>query len=167
MGRGNAEGFGLTPADLGTALHRSVSAWNTEAKPAEIDEYLDKLRADDLVLALACAAGNERAWESFVDKYRPVLSSAANALIREEAAARDLADSLWADLYGMDLHADQRRSLLVYYGGRSSLGTWLHAVTLAAFRRFDARRGADQAAGRPPARAATGGDGQCRSAPAT
>jgi RNA polymerase sigma-70 factor (ECF subfamily) len=85
------------------------------------------------VLALACAAGNERAWESFVEKYRPVLYGAANALIRDEADARDLADSLWADLYGMDPHADQRRSLLVYYGGRSSLGTWLHAVLSRRF----------------------------------
>ena len=48
-------------------------SWNAEAKPAEIDEYLDKLRADDFVLALACTQGNERAWEGFIEKYRPVL----------------------------------------------------------------------------------------------
>jgi RNA polymerase sigma-70 factor len=131
--RGNADGFGLTPADLGTALHRSVHAWNPAAKPAEIDEYLDKLRADDFVLAIACAHGNERAWEGFVEKYRPVLYGAAHALTRDEVDARELADSLWADLYGMDANAEQRRSLLRYYGGRSSLGTWLHAVLARHF----------------------------------
>jgi RNA polymerase sigma-70 factor, ECF subfamily len=131
--RGNADGFGLSPADLGMALHRSVHAWNAAAKPAEIDEYLDQLRADDLVLALACAHGDERAWEGFVEKYRPVLYGAAHALTHDEAGARELADSLWADLYGMDTRAGERRSLLGYYGGRSSLGTWLHAVLARRF----------------------------------
>jgi len=131
--RGNADGFGLTAADLGLALHRSVHAWNAAAKPAEIDEYLDKLRADDFVLALACTHGNERAWEGFIEKYRPVLYGAAHTLTRDEVGARELADSLWADLYGMATGADQRRSLLGYYGGRSSLGTWLHAVLARRF----------------------------------
>jgi hypothetical protein len=125
--RAGADGFGLTPADLGTALQRSVRAWNAEAKPAAIDEYLDKLRADDFVLALACTHGNERAWEGFIEKYRPVLYAAARALTHDEVGARELADSLWADLYGIDSRAGERRSLLGYYGGRSSLGTWLHA----------------------------------------
>jgi RNA polymerase sigma-70 factor (ECF subfamily) len=131
--RGNADSFGLSPADLGMALHRSVHAWNAAAKSAEIDEYLDQLRADDLVLALACAHGDERAWEGFVEKYRPVLYGAAHALTHDEAGARELADSLWADLYGMDTRAGERRSLLGYYGGRSSLGTWLHAVLARRF----------------------------------
>jgi RNA polymerase sigma-70 factor len=131
--RGNADGFDLTPADLGTALHRSVRSWDGEAKPAAIDEYLDKLRADDFVLAIACAHGNGRAWEGFIEKYRPVLYAAAHALTHDEADARDLADSLWADLYGMDTRTNERRSLLGYYGGRSSLGTWLHAVLAQRF----------------------------------
>ena len=101
--RGNADGFDLTPADLGMALHRSVRAWDAEAKPAAIDEYLDKLRADDFVLAVACTHGNERAWEGFIERYRPVLYTAAHSLTRDEADARDLADSLWAELYGMDI----------------------------------------------------------------
>jgi RNA polymerase sigma-70 factor, ECF subfamily len=131
--RAGADGFGLTPADLGTALHRSVRAWNVEGKPAAINEYLDKLRADDFVLALACTHGNERAWEGFIEKYRPVLYAAARALTHDEVGARELADSLWADLYGMDSRAGERRSLLGYYGGRSSLGTWLHAVLARRF----------------------------------
>ncbi len=131
--RGNADGFGLSPADLGMALHRSVLSWNTEAKPAAIDEYLDTLRADDLVLAHACAHGAERAWEGFIEKYRPVMYNAAHALTHDEADARDLADSLWADLYGIEPRSQERRSLLGYYGGRSSLGTWLHAMLARRF----------------------------------
>ncbi len=131
--RGKADGFGLTPADLGTALHRSVRAWSAEATPAAIEEYLDKLHADDLVLALACTQGNERVWEGFIEKYRPLLYAAARTLTHDEVGARELADSLWADLYGMDTRAGERRSLLGYYGGRSSLGTWLHAVLAQRF----------------------------------
>ena len=131
--RGNADGFGLSPADLGMALYRSVQSWDAEAEPAAIDEYLDKLRADDLVLALACTHGDERAWEGFIEKYRPVLYAAAHALTHDEADGRDLADSLWADLYGIDTRSEERRSLLGYYGGRSSLGTWLHAVLARRF----------------------------------
>jgi RNA polymerase sigma-70 factor len=131
--RGNAAGFGLSPADLGMALYRSVQSWDAEAEPAVIDEYLDKLRADDLALALACTHGDERAWEGFIEKYRPVLYAAAHALTHDEADGRDLADSLWADLYGIDTRSEERRSLLGYYGGRSSLGTWLHAVLARRF----------------------------------
>src|SRR5260370_15157753 len=126
--RGKADGFDLTPADLGTALHRSVRAWDGEAKPAAIDEYLDKLRADDFVLAVACAQGIDRAWEGFIEKYRPARHAAAHALTHAQADARDLADSLWADLYGIDTRASERRSLLGYYGGRGSPGAWLCAV---------------------------------------
>lgn len=131
--RGNADGFGLTPADLGLALHRSVQAWDAAAGPAAIEEYLDALRADDFVLAVACTHGDEHAWEGFIEKYRPVLYRAAHALTHDEADARDLADSLWADLYGMETREGERRSLLGYYGGRSALGTWLHAVLARRF----------------------------------
>jgi RNA polymerase sigma-70 factor len=131
--RGNAEAFGLGPADLGMALYRSVRSWNAEAQPSAIDEYLDTLRADDLVLACACVNGDERAWEGFIEKYRPVLYAAAHTLTRDETAARELADSLWADLYGADPRSQERRSLLAYYGGRSALATWLHAVLARRF----------------------------------
>jgi len=131
--RGNAEAFGLGAADLGMALYRSVHSWNAEAQPSAIDEYLDTLRSDDLVLACACANGDERAWEGFIEKYRPVLYAAAHTLTRDETAARELADSLWADLYGADPRSQERRSLLAYYGGRSALATWLHAVLARRF----------------------------------
>ena len=56
--------------------------------------------ARDLELARQCAAGEEQAWERFVLEFRPVLYRAADAL-DPAGGARDLADSLYADLYGM------------------------------------------------------------------
>lgn len=81
----------------------------------------------DLELARRCAEGDERAWERFVLEYRPVLYRAADAL-DPGGGARDLADALYADLYGMRERDGERRSLFRYFQGRSSLATWLRAV---------------------------------------
>ena len=83
--------------------------------------------ARDLELARQCAAGEEPAWERFVLEYRPLLYRAADAL-DSTGGARDLADSLYADLYGMPEGGNERRSLFRYFQGRSSLATWLRAV---------------------------------------
>jgi RNA polymerase sigma-70 factor, ECF subfamily len=81
----------------------------------------------DVELARLCAAGDERAWETFVREYRPLLYRAADALDRT-GGAREIADSLYAELYGIKDGAGPRQSLFRYYQGRSSLATWLRAV---------------------------------------
>src|SRR5262249_56531716 len=81
----------------------------------------------DVELARLCAAGDERAWETFVREYRPLLYRAADALDRT-GGAREVADSLYADLYGLGNGTGERQSLLRYFEGRSSLATWLRAV---------------------------------------
>jgi RNA polymerase sigma factor (sigma-70 family) len=86
----------------------------------------------DLELARQCAAGDERAWERFVGEYRPLLYRAADALA-PSGAAREIADSLYADLYGLRDGASERRSLFHYFHGRSSLATWLRAVLVQRF----------------------------------
>ena len=42
--------------------------------------------------------------------------------------ARELADSIYADLFGLQERDGERRSLFRYFHGRSSLATWLRAV---------------------------------------
>jgi len=88
---------------------------------------LEKVREDDLELARLCAEGDERAWERFVREYRPILYRAADALDRTQGA-REIADSLYAELYGIKTADGERQSLFRYYQGRSSLATWLRAV---------------------------------------
>jgi RNA polymerase sigma-70 factor, ECF subfamily len=83
--------------------------------------------AADLALASACAEGDDPAWERFVRDYRPVLYRAADAL-DSTGRARELADALYADLYGLKDRGGERQSLFRYYQGRSSLATWLRAV---------------------------------------
>ncbi len=93
----------------------------------ELERYLGSLHLEDLALACACADGDDGAWEHFVREQRPLLYRAADALA-PGGAARDLADSLYADLFGLREAGGERASLFRYFHGRSSLTTWLRAV---------------------------------------
>ena len=99
---------------------------------AEVETYLEGLHASDLVLALACRVGSEAAWEFFVARYRRELYSAARAILHGGGAAsisaEELADSLYADLYGVREGPSGRKPLFEYFHGRSKLSTWLRAV---------------------------------------
>jgi RNA polymerase sigma-70 factor (ECF subfamily) len=98
-----------------------------EPSRRELERCLAGLHVEDLAIAAACAQGNEAAWDHFVLAHRPVLYRAADAL-DPSGGARELADSLYADLFGMRDDGEGRKSLLRYFHGRSSLATWLRAV---------------------------------------
>jgi RNA polymerase sigma factor (sigma-70 family) len=107
----------------------------------KIEEYLAALHLEDLALAAACMENSESAWEHFVGMYRPYLRAAAAAVLRcssASAEACELADSLFAELYGLSDGTRRERSLFRYFHGRSSLKTWLRAVL--AQRHIDAIR---------------------------
>ena len=126
----------LSQEDFARAIERSVSKRFGDAAPdaAALTAYIDSLHAAELGLAVACASGHDAAWEHVITTYRPVLYRAARALTGDEATARELADTLWAELYGVggsraSLEAGhERRSLLEYFHGRSQLATWLRSV---------------------------------------
>ncbi len=126
--------WGLTRARFAQALECSASRRFDDARPAatELAAYLESLHVEDLALACACTDGSEPAWEYFVREYRAGLRAAARAMARGagEARACELADSLFAELYGLGRGSSQaeRRPLLSYYHGRSKLSTWLYAV---------------------------------------
>ena len=90
--------------------------------------FYTSLRIEDLALARACAAGNERAWERFLIRYREKLYDIAGYITKESSSARELADTLYADLYGMSARDGQRVSKLASYTGRGSLEGWLRTV---------------------------------------
>lgn len=60
-------------------------------------------------------------------EYRPILYRSADA-IDPTGGAREVADSLYAELYGLKESDGRRQSLFAYFQGRSSLATWLRAV---------------------------------------
>jgi RNA polymerase sigma-70 factor len=95
---------------------------------AELEQLLSSLRLEELVLTRACADGNNTAWERFLNRYRPTLYSAAYKVASDEASARELADSLYASLYGVSEGGKEGSSKLMYYSGRGSLEGWLRTV---------------------------------------
>src|SRR6266478_3472133 len=126
-------GWGLQLDFFTAVLARGVRKRFGEAPPAsaKLAEFLSTLHLQDLALASACAEGCPEAWEHFVATYRAYLRSAAAAILRCPAAspaAVDLADSLFADLYGLTDAKRGDRSLFRYFHGRSSLKTWLRTV---------------------------------------
>ncbi|HXW06700.1 MAG TPA: sigma-70 family RNA polymerase sigma factor [Vicinamibacterales bacterium] len=124
-----ADRWDLPKQAFADALEASVAKAFAGRGPTtrEVERYLSSLHAADLALACACALGHEGAWEHFVREHRPVLYRAADALV-PGGGARELADSLYADLYGLRDTDGRRHSLFRYFHGRSSLGTWLRAV---------------------------------------
>ncbi len=132
----------MSVADFTAALERSASKFDA-ADAATMERALGALRLEDLALACACARGHEGAWEHFVLEYRPVLYRAA-AAIDSAGDGRELADSLYGELFGLKERDGERQSLFRYFHGRSSLGTWLRAILaqrrvdgVRATRRFD------------------------------
>ena len=112
-----------------------------DASARQIAELYASLRVEELALARACAAGQERAWEVFMARYREKLYDIAAYIAKENSAARELADSLYADLYGTTTRDGQRVSKLASYTGRGSLEGWLRTVMAQEFvNRFRRQR---------------------------
>ena len=93
-----------------------------------VEAYIDAIHAEDLSLAIACQAGGSAPWEYFITSFRPALYASARAIAGDDARGRELADSIWAEMYGMEVRDGRRRSILGYFHGRSSLITWMRAV---------------------------------------
>src|ERR1700728_1598657 len=103
------------------------------ATRSEARAFLLTLRVEELALAHACAAGHNSAWEIFLTRYREKLHQSALRIAREDSAARDLADTLYAELYGTTTRDGQRVSKLASFTGRGSLEGWLRTVLAQEF----------------------------------
>jgi RNA polymerase sigma-70 factor len=128
--------WGLSPEGFAESLRRSAEKHFRGARgdASEVEAYLKSLHLEDLALACACSEGIESAWEFFIAHFRQDLRGASRAILRasgsgNDSRAEELADSLYAELYGIRSTSDGRRkSLFEYFHGRSKLSTWLRAV---------------------------------------
>lgn len=118
---------GLTRESFSTILVEVGTKYGSKSE-GETRSFLLSLRVDELALARACAAGENSAWEIFLTRYREKLYLSALRIAREDSAARELADTLYADLYGTTTRDGQRVSKLASYTGRGSLEGWLRTV---------------------------------------
>lgn len=131
--RSGAAAYGLSAEQFALILEEIHRKYVSEGAPRDRNEFCSALRLEELALARGCAAGNERAWEDFVRRYRQKLHGMALRLTREAAQAAELADSLFAELYGLNTRDGVRNSKLVFYTGRGSLEGWLRTVMAQEF----------------------------------
>lgn len=136
----DAEACGLSRAEFGQVLASVGAKLNHNLPPgAQPDAsqqaaFYRSLHLAELALAQACALGRETAWERFVGQYRGPLIHAAVAITGSASLGEELADSLYAELYGLRERDGQRRSPLATYTGRGSLAGWLRTTLVQRFR---------------------------------
>lgn len=128
-----AESHSLQPemlvSRIASAVEKYLLRYDQNTPVSEITKFVDELQADDLCLIVACEQGHEEAWSELVARFTPTVKSAARSATSNEDAAEDLAQSIWAELYGLRNRKDGRpASKLAYYSGRGSLAGWLRAV---------------------------------------
>jgi RNA polymerase sigma-70 factor len=132
-----ARRWDVSAESLAIALRASVAhRFATNPGRQDLEVYLASLYVSDLVLATACRDGHEGAWEYFIRELRPALYAAARTIAGDDG--REIADSLYGELFGLPAPDGSRRSLLAYYHGRSRLVTWLRSVLVQ--RTIDRRR---------------------------
>jgi len=118
----------LTPR-ISAAVEKYLLRNDPNASREEIAKFIDEMQADDLCLIIACEHGDENAWTDLVERFTATVRSAARSASTNEDAAEDLAQSIWAELYGLRTRKDGTpASKLAYYSGRGSLAGWLRAV---------------------------------------
>ena len=128
----NAAAWHVSRTSFAGALWQSFERrFGAGARPvtrAEAATFLDSLHVADLALAIGCRDGDADAWRHLVATYRAPVDAFARAALGNSSRAGEIADSLWADLYGLRGADGDRRSPLAHYGGRSSLMSWLRVV---------------------------------------
>lgn len=133
-GNSNGERVGISSEAFGAILGEVATKYLPgDATHQQARTFLLTLRVEELTLARACAAGNEAAWEIFLTRYREKLYQAALRIAREDSSARDLADTLYAELYGTASRGGERVSKLSSFTGRGSLEGWLRTVLAQEF----------------------------------
>ena len=114
---------------ISAAVEKYLLKHDPNTPGGEVSKFIDELQADDLCLIIACERGDESAWTDLVERFTPTVRSAARSASSNEDAAEDLAQSIWAELYGLRTRKDgMPASKLAYYSGRGSLAGWLRAV---------------------------------------
>ncbi len=127
-GESEAQRYGIARERFIEIVAAVVVRYAAKSSETEQLELVATLRVNELLLARSCSGGNEAAWEVFLTRFRAPLYAAAYRIAKDEATGRELADELYADLYGVPNDNGRRISKLDYYMGRGSLEGWLRSV---------------------------------------
>ena len=80
--KSRAEEFGITAGEF-AAILEEVATKSLPRSSNQNHEFFSRLHVEDLALARACAAGNERAWQVFMLRFREKLYDAGRQITRD------------------------------------------------------------------------------------
>lgn len=123
-----AEGYGILLGEFRHIVAAVVVRYAADASEAEQMKLVVSLHVAELALARACSSGNDAAWGVLLARFRSSMYAAANRIAHNDATGRELADGVYAELYGLPDRNGRRVSKLDYYMGRGSLEGWLRTV---------------------------------------
>lgn len=125
--------YGLNQADFCVILEQVAAKYIPGAALQAKQRFWQELKLEELALARACALGCDPAWTVFLTRFREKLYDIARGITKEDSQGRDLADSIYGDLYGTTQKDGNRVSRLNFYMGRGSLEGWLRTVMAQEF----------------------------------
>lgn len=131
--KSGAHKYGLEYDEFEAILDQVSTKYVPTANDQQKIRFWRELKLEELVLSRGCANGQEYAWEVFLTRYREKLYDIARGVTKEDSSARELADSIYGDLYGTSERDGHRVSRLNFYMGRGSLEGWLRTVILQEF----------------------------------
>lgn len=131
--KSRGERYGLTLDSFQAILEQVSAKYCPSATLQQKLAFWQDLRVEELALTRGCVASNELAWEDFLTRYREKLYDMARGITKDDSSGRELADSLYAELYGLTEKQGQRVSRLSFYMGRGSLEGWLRTVLAQEF----------------------------------
>ncbi len=104
----------------------AVAQLGPSMSTAAFIRFCGTLHLAELALGRSCALGLEPAWETLIATYSAAILAAAISITRpDETVGRELAQSLWTDLYCTP-------AKLGSYTGRGALENWLKATLYQA-----------------------------------
>jgi RNA polymerase sigma-70 factor (ECF subfamily) len=125
--------FSSVLAAIGAKVNHGLPP-GVSAKSKQKVDFFESLHLSELALAHACALGRELAWKKFLQSYRLPLIQAAAAITNSGSLGEELADALYAELYGLREREGERVSPLASYSGRGSLLSWLRTTLVQRYR---------------------------------
>jgi RNA polymerase sigma-70 factor (ECF subfamily) len=123
-----AQDYAIDPDAFERHVMAVVERYAPRSPASEQIALVNSLHVEELVLARACSAGSDRAWDVFLTRFRAELHRAACQIARDDTAGHEIADGLYAELFGLPNREGRRVSKLDYYMGRGSLAGWLRTV---------------------------------------
>ena len=98
--------YSVSDDEMAVSLHASAKKYAAEtleettgnSGPSQetrrqLTEFLASINCDDLCLAVACAKGDDTAWEDFFRDYRSYMVNIARTMTSDPSGAEHLADS--------------------------------------------------------------------------